>query len=153
MNAHYQLTDNDLKVLRVAQRHMGFSTRPYLEIAVKTGLQENEVIDILKTLKNEGFVTRIGPFFNLDRSSGHVSLVAMIVPENRFGEVTEVVNSYQEVAHNYKRDHEFNMWFVLAVNSKSEADRVLFEIEAKTELKTYDLPKLKEYNLDLYLEV
>lgn len=153
MSTTYQLTSNDLMVLRVAQKHFGFSSRPYQTIAEKAGLSESEVIAVLTNLKNEGFVTRIGPFLNLDNSSGYVSLVAMIVPEENYKEVTSVVNAYQEVAHNYKRNHEFNMWFVLAAKSPEDAQRVLLEIEATTKLKTYNLPKLKEYNLDLYLEL
>ncbi len=153
MTSTYQLTSDDIEVLRIAQKHFGFAVRPFQVIAEKTGLLESEVIDILNNLKKEGFVTRVGPFLNLDNSNGFVSLVAMIVPEEKYLEVTAVVNAYQEVAHNYKRAHEFNMWFVLAAKSLEEASRVLLEIEEKTKLKIYNLPKLKEYNLDLYLDL
>lgn len=153
MSANYQLSEKDLAVLRVAQKHFGFSVRPYKFLADELNMSESEVIEILKNLKNEGFITRVGPFLNLDRSSGYVSLVAMIVPEKNFYEVSSIVNSFQEVAHNYKRDHEFNMWFVLATKSFDDAKRVLAEIEKQTNLETYNLPKLKEFNLDLYLEV
>lgn len=153
MNTSYQLTNNDLNVLRLVQRHFGFSVKPFKDIAEKLNLSEQDVIHILSKLRDEGFITRIGPFFNLDRSSGYVSLVAMIVPEEKFKEISMLVNEYQEVAHNYKRNHQFNMWFVLAAKSIEDAMKLLEEIENKTNLKTYNLPKLKEYNLDLYLDV
>ncbi len=149
----YQLTAEDRKVLMVAQKHFGFTTKPYDEIAKKTQLNVDLVLKIMQKLTDEGFITRTGPFFNLDRSSGYVSLVAMKVPEDSFESVTKIVNSYDEVAHNYKRRHELNMWFVLGANSQVKAFEILKMIEEKTGLKTYNLPKLKEYNLDLFLEV
>lgn len=153
MSSNYHLSEKDLAVLRLAQKHFGFSARPYKFLADKLQMSEVEVIEILKNLKAEGIITRVGPFLNLDRSNGYVSLVAMIVPECQFDEVSSIVNDFQEVAHNYKRDHEFNMWFVLAAKSFDDANRVLLEIEKQTNMKTYNLPKLKEFNLDLYLEV
>lgn len=153
METTYQLSENDLVVLRVAQKHFGFSPTPYREIAKVTGLSEEEVMATMMNLKEKGIITRIGPFLNLDKSNGYVSLVAMIVPEERMSEVSHFVNEFQEVAHNYRRQHEFNMWFVLASKSKDEAMKVLQKIEQQTGLKTFNLPKLKEYNLDLYLEV
>lgn len=150
---NYQLTEDDRRVLRVVQKHFGFSTKPFDEIATKVGMSTDSVLKIMQNLADEGFITRTGPFFNLDRSSGYVSLVAMKVPEERFAEVTEVVNAYEEVAHNYKRKHELNMWFVLGVRSPERAFAILNDIERKTGLRTFNLPKLKEFNLDLYLEV
>ena len=77
----------------------------------------------------------------------------MKVDEPRFAEVAAIVNSFTEVAHNYKRQHELNMWFVLAAHTEAEAMSILKSIEQKTGLPTYNLPKLQEFNLDLYLEV
>lgn len=150
---NYQLTEDDRKVLSVAQKHFGFSTKPFDEIAAKVGMSTESVLKIMQNLADLGYITRTGPFFNLDRTSGYVSLVAMKVPEERFTEVTEVVNGYDEVAHNYKRKHELNMWFVLGARSPERAFAILKDIEGKTGLRTFNLPKLKEFNLDLFLEV
>ena len=38
----------------------------------------------------------------------------MAVPEERFETVTAQVNAHPEIAHNYRRAHALNMWFVLA---------------------------------------
>lgn len=107
----------------------------------------------VESLKSRGFLTRVGPFFNMDRTSGHVSLVAMKVPENCFEKVSEIVNSFEEVAHNYERNNDFNMWFVISGTSREEVNDTLSKIEYLTGFKTYDFPKLKEYVLELYLEV
>jgi DNA-binding Lrp family transcriptional regulator len=147
------LTDTEKNVLNLLQKDFGFKKMPFAELASKLSLEESALISMVRDLKERGFITRIGPFFNLDRSSGTISLVAMNVPEDRFDEVAALVNAYPHVAHNYKRTHAFNMWFVLATISPEEEAMILSDIENKTGIKTMNLPKLKEYNLDLYLEV
>lgn len=115
-------------------------------------MSEEELLLQIESLLERGILTRVGPFFNMDRTSGHVSLVAMKVPQDRFIEVSEIVNSFEEVAHNYERDHEFNMWFVVSGMGKDAVEKTLAQIEGLTKLKTYNFPKLKEYALELYLE-
>ena len=146
-------TETERNILNELQKHMGFKVSQFEEIAKKIEIGEEVLLDHILDLQKRGVITRIGPFFNLDRSSGYVSLVAMTVPDVDYVFVTEMVNSYEEVAHNYKRDNKFNMWFVLAANSEIEAIRVLGEIEMKSGYKVFNLPKLKEYSLDLFLEV
>lgn len=116
-------------------------------------MTEEDFLEKVGTLRERGLLTRIGPFFNMDRTSGHVSLVAMKVPEMCFEEVSEIVNSFEEVAHNYERNNEFNMWFVVSGTSKEDVEKTLSKIEGMTGLKTYNFPKLREFVLDLYLEV
>lgn len=122
-------------------------------MALKLVVTEDVILSKVKKLLELGFLTRVGPFYNMDKSNGYVSLVAMIVPEDRFNQVSEIVNSFEEVAHNYKREHQFNMWFVIAGKQKAEVMKVLQQIEKLTEMKTYNFPKLKEFALDLFFEV
>jgi len=143
----------EIKILNLIQKDFSISPRPFLDMAEKLGISEDVVLKVVKDLLERGILTRVGPFYNMDKSSGYVSLVAMVVPENRYIEVTDIVNSYEEVAHNYKREHQFNMWFVIASTSKEEVLELLAEIEKRTEIKTFNFPKLKEFALDLYFEV
>lgn len=148
-----QLDSLDLKILNLIQKDFEFVKQPFLEMARKLNVNEEVIITKTKSLIEQGFLTRVGPFFNMDKSSGAVSLVAMKVAEKDFDHVNEIVSGYEEVAHNYKRDHDFNMWFVVAGKNPDDVLRVLAEIESKTNLKTYHFPKLKEYALDLFFEV
>jgi hypothetical protein len=61
------------------------------------------------------------------------------------------VNGYPEVAHNYRRSHALNMWFVVATEQPERIASVLSEIAAATGLDVLDLPKLEEYFLELKL--
>ena len=122
-------------------------------MANKLEVSENEVMEKIQGLLDCGVLTRVGPFYNMDKSNGYVSLVAMVVPEQSYGDVASTVNAYEEVAHNYKREHRCNMWFVIAATDKEHVLDILNSIERDTGLKTFNFPKLKEFALDLYFEV
>ena len=77
----------------------------------------------------------------------------MSVPENDFSIVSVQVNSLSEVAHNYRREHELNMWFVIATETPAEIENSIRSIETMTGLKVYNFPKLREYYLGLWLSL
>lgn len=101
----------------------------------------------IQRLDKSGVLSRFGPLINADAIGGKSTLVAMAVPEARFESVAETVNEYPAVAHNYERDHELNMWFVVSVPDASQIESVLAKIEHETGLETYNLPKQREFYL------
>jgi DNA-binding Lrp family transcriptional regulator len=68
-----------------------------------------------------------------------------------FDRVSGMVNAFPEVAHNYERDHAFNMWFVLATESPQRVDEVIEEIRSRTGYAVFNMPKLEEYYVGLRL--
>ena len=62
-------------------------------------------------------LTRFGPMFQVERMGGAFVLAALAVPEADYERVAELVNALPEVAHNYRREHALNMWFVLATET------------------------------------
>jgi len=83
---------------------------------------------------------------------GALMLAALQVPEQRFDEVADSVNGFPEVAHNYRREHRFNMWFVLASDDPTRIAEVIDSIEKNTGLEVYEMPKIQEYFVGLRLE-
>jgi hypothetical protein len=74
------------------------------------------------------------------------------VPPEQFEQVTEIVNAFAQVAHNYARNHELNMWFVLATETQQALEQTLDDIASQTGLRVYNMPKLNEYFVGLKLE-
>jgi DNA-binding Lrp family transcriptional regulator len=91
--------------------------------------------------------------YHAERLGGGLSLCAMRIPAEQFERVAEQVNAFPEVAHNYARDHAFNMWFVLATETPARIDAVLEEIERRTGFRVYNMPKLREFFIGLKFEV
>jgi siroheme decarboxylase len=141
--------------LLVRRLHGGFplTEAPYADVARELGLTEAEVIERLARLLDEGALTRFGPLFQIERAGGQFVLAAMQVPEERFDAVAAQVNALPEVAHNYRREHRFNMWFVIACASPPEVEATCARIEAATGLHITAFPKEREFFVELRLPV
>ncbi|MEZ5933029.1 MAG: AsnC family transcriptional regulator [Alphaproteobacteria bacterium] len=146
------IDDVDKALIDRLQSGIRISETPFAAIADELGLDETEVIHRLQHLLDGRILSRFGPMYDAVRLGGGLTLAAMCVPEERFDEVVERVNAHVEVAHNYRRDHHLNMWFVLATERPEQIETVLGEIEAETGLAVLDLPKEEEYFLDLRLK-
>lgn len=126
---------------------------PFKEAAERLGTTESDLITRLGCMLDDGLLTRFGPLFHAERMGGALSLCAMKVPEQRFETVVAQVNAFPEVAHNYQRDHEMNMWFVLATETPESLDSTLREIERQTGLPVFNLPKQEEFFVNLHFQV
>lgn len=127
--------------------------RPYQEAAERLGLSEEALIEGLGALLETGILSRFGPMYHAERLGGALSLCAMQVPGEDFERVAAQVNAFPEVAHNYARDHAFNLWFVLATEQPEQKDEILAAIARVTGWPVHDLPKITEYFVGLRLEV
>ncbi|MGB8275088.1 MAG: AsnC family transcriptional regulator [Alphaproteobacteria bacterium] len=143
------LDDTDRRIIGALQGGFPVIAEPFAEVALRLGLDEDDLIARIDRLREEGVLTRFGPLFNVERLGGTVTLAAMGVPADRFDEVAQIVNVFPEVAHNYARDHALNMWFVIAAESRAGIDRVIGAIEEQTGIAVLDMPKLREFFVDL----
>lgn len=137
----------------IARLHGGLplSDRPFAELGAQLGISEEALIERLHELLARGVLTRFGPLFQIEQAGGRFVLAAMAVPEARFHAVAEQVNAHAEVAHNYRREHRLNLWFVVATETPAQADAVLADIEAETGLTVLAFPKEREYFVELRL--
>ena len=147
------LTTTDALLLR--RLHGGFllSERPFADVAQELGLAEDEVIARLKALLDDGTLSRFGPLFQIERAGGQFVLAALKVPEDRYDAVAAQVNALPEVAHNYRREHALNMWFVIACTSPAEAEAACARIAGETGLRVFAFPKEREFFVELRLPV
>jgi DNA-binding Lrp family transcriptional regulator len=109
------------------------------------------VIARLDRLLSDGWLTRFGPLFQIEAAGGQFVLAAIAVPQERFEEITRIVNDQTEVAHNYRREHALNMWFVIGAESPAEAQTVCQRIESLTGLQVWAFPKEREFFVELRL--
>ncbi len=144
-------TPEDLRLIDYLHGGFPLSERPFAEVGAALGLGEADVIAALQRLLGRGDLTRFGPLFQIERAGGLFVLAALTAPEHRYAEVTALVNSLPEVAHNYRREHALNMWFVIGTESPALADAAIARIEALTNLKVHAFPKQREYFVELRL--
>jgi len=142
------LSELEKHLLNDFQDGLPLTPRPYADIAERLGTSESAVIEALSALQENGLISRVGPVFRPNRV-GASTLAAMAVPEDRLESVGALVSAYPEVNHNYERDHELNLWFVATTADRDRLNRVLQEIERRTELEVVDLPMLEDYFINL----
>lgn len=127
--------------------------RPFAAVAAELGSDEATLIGTLSGLLASGVLSRFGPLFDAERLGGCFTLAAMAVPEADFDRVATQLTALPEVAHNYRRDHALNMWFVLATPSEQGLREALGRIRDLTGLEVLDFPKLAEYHLGFWLHL
>jgi DNA-binding Lrp family transcriptional regulator len=125
--------------------------RPFAAAARALGSDEATLIAKLKAMLDAGTLTRFGPMYDAERLGGAFTLCAMSVPAADFERVAALVNAHPEVAHNYERAHRYNMWFVIAAASRAQIAPLLATIEAETGHPVLDLPREREYFIELRL--
>ena len=130
------------------QHDFPFEPEPFAAIAAQLGVSESAVIDRLAYLKRFGALSRVGPVLR-PNSIGASTLAALAVPAERLEDVAAMVSARPEVNHNYEREHEYNLWFVITAPDRDTVDGVLADIERQTGLQPLDLPMLEDYFIDL----
>ena len=118
------------------------------------GLSENDVIKRLARLKENKIIRRIGGNFVPEKLGFVSTLCAAKVEENKIDLFASIVNQYNGVTHNYKRDSKFNIWFTFIAPSMEEIEENLEKISQKTGIKDIiNLPATKVYKIKAHFDL
>ena len=147
-----ELSAVDRKIIDKLQGEFPICDRPYAEVADRLGITEDQLLQRLERLLADKVLTRFGPMYQIERMGGAFVLAALAVPEDRYDEITALVNALPQVAHNYRREHALNMWFVLATETQAGIAEAVTRIERDTGLPVYAFPKEREFFVEMKLE-
>ncbi|MNQ01140.1 Lrp/AsnC family transcriptional regulator [Pseudomonas sp. Irchel s3a18] len=147
------MDDLDRRLINRLQRGLPLVRDPWQVVAAELESSSAELLDRLHQLLEDGVLTRFGPMFDIERLGGTFTLAALAVPEERFENVAAQLHELPEVAHNYRREHRWNMWFVLGCASEQGLADALHRIESLTGLPLLNLPKEETYHVGLYFPV
>lgn len=143
----------DRRIINQLQDGFPISERPFEKAARIMKMSEDELIERLDRLCGDGTLNRFGPMYNAEKLGGAVTLAALKAPEDRFEEIADIVNAHPEVSHNYAREDDLNMWFVIATETPGRIAKVMAEIEHETGLEVFDMPKIQEFYVGLRFQV
>ncbi|MHC8401037.1 Lrp/AsnC family transcriptional regulator [Pseudomonas sp. MDT1-17] len=144
------MDDLDRRLINRLQLGLPLVRHPWQALAAELESSSTELLDRLHALLDDGVLTRFGPMFDIEQLGGAFTLAALAVPEERFDDVAEQLQGMPEVAHNYRREHAWNMWFVLACATEHHLTEALQRIETLTGLPLLNLPKEETYHVGLY---
>ena len=105
----------DKEILNEIQWTFPLTPKPYSEMAKKFGLSEQDMMQRLRVLKDAGIIRQISAIFDTRKLGYKSVLVAMAIEPEKLDHIANQVNRHPGVSHNYERNHEYNLWFTLAV--------------------------------------
>lgn len=150
------LSDRDRELLNLMQGSFPIAERPYAEVAAEMGISEDEVLADVQRLLDDRIIRQVTPIYDT-RAFGYGSMLvaAKIDPEHPW-RAAKIVNSHPGVSHNYLRNHDFNMWFTIAVEEDSKLGLqgtldVLQELTGAESIR--QLPTLKLFKIRMDLEM
>jgi DNA-binding Lrp family transcriptional regulator len=147
-----QLDPVDASLIDEYQSEFPICERPFAQLGDMLDITEHEVLERVKRLYSQGIFRRFGAVLN-PPVIGSSTLAAVKAPESRFDAIAEHINTYPQVNHNYRREHAWNMWFVVTAGSQDRRDSILTEIESGTDCTVMSLPMLTDYYIDLEFPV
>ena len=150
------LDELDKRLLNLMQGSFPLDPRPFGAVAAKADVAEEVVLERVGRLLRERIIRQVTPIYDT-RALGYGSMLvaAKVDPENPWGPA-KIVNSHPGVSHNYLRNHEFNMWFTLAVerDSKLGLDGTLDVLQRLTGAESIrQLPTLQLFKIRMDLEM
>jgi len=149
------LNDADRKLLNLVQKEIQLVSRPFEHVAAELETTEDDVLTRLRRFRDdEGIIRQISAIFDTRKLGYTSTLIAMRVPAERVDAAARIINEHPGVSHNYERDHEFNIWFTLAVppgmNLEEHIDRLHELVGAEA---TRILPTLKMFKIEVRLDM
>lgn len=154
MSVLTRISTIDRAILNRIQSNFPVSSHPYRGIARELNLDEDDVIERVRRLKESGIIRRIGGNFVPGKLGFVSTLCAGQVPEDKIELFTSVVNTYPGVTHNYLRDNHYNIWFTFIAPSEEIIDQYLSEISEKTGVTTIiNLPATKVYKIRAHFDL
>ncbi len=102
-------------ILDIIQSDFPLTVRPYSAIGRIVGENEDEVLNILQSLKTRNIIRQISAIFNGKFLGFNTALISFQLPEQALENAARIVNAHPGVSHNYQREHPFNLWFTLSV--------------------------------------
>lgn len=142
------LSPLDCALLNQVQKHFPLEERPFKVIGQRLGMDEEAVLERLQKLDREGAISRFGAVFK-PNTVGASTLAALAVPPEHVEETAGLVNAMPGVNHNYLREHEYNLWFVITGRNREELTLRLRDIHTETGYPMLDLPMEQSYHIDL----
>ncbi|MFN4196545.1 MAG: hypothetical protein ACK4FM_00865 [Caldimicrobium sp.] len=130
-------SEQEEKLISLLQKKFPLMSRPFLNLAEEIGLEEEQVLTILKKWQEEGKLRQISAIFNPSFFQHRSSLFAFKVKEEQLTNAIEIINAHPGVSHNYLRDYSYNLWFTLVV---PPGVNLLKEVE-----KLFHLSRAEEY--------
>ena len=149
-----ELDDLDRELLNAVQWDFPLDPRPFAALGERLGIDEPQVRGRVEKVKDAGVLRQLSAIFDT-RALGYSSaLVAAKVEPEHIDDAAEVVSAHPGVSHNYKRNHDYNLWYTVAVPPGESLDDHVDELHRSSGARvTRKLPTIKLYKIGVKLDM
>ena len=148
------MDDLDKEILNEIQWSFPLVTRPFDAIAKKFNTTPEIIKERLNSLKEIGVLRQLSAIFDTRKLGYTSSLVAMEIESDKLEDVANQINRHPGVSHNYERDHQFNLWFTLAVPPGTDLKQELEKFNVLKGIKKVRmLPTLQLFKIGVKLDL
>lgn len=136
------INDLEKRIIRHLQGDLPLTPTPFAAIASEIGIDEEELLERIRGLKERGVLRRFGATLNhLQAGLKANAMVAWHVPEDRVDEVGPLMASVREVSHCYERkpnrEWKYNLFTMMHGKSKKQCRDIVERISEMTGMKDY----------------
>lgn len=144
----------DKKILNMLQKEFPLTEQPFMVVAGRCGISEDETIARIRKMKDTGIIRRIGAVFDGKKLGRASTLCAARVPEDKIDAFVRVVNANRGVTHNYRRRHEYNIWFTATAENAEALEAFLSDVKNKTGITDIlDMRAVRTFKIDASFDV
>jgi DNA-binding Lrp family transcriptional regulator len=126
-----ELDLTDRRLLNALQSDFPLVERPFAAVAAALALDEADVLRRARRLRESGVLRHLSPIFDVFRIGYRSALVAVSVAPERLEDAAAVISAHPGVSHNYAREHDFNIWFVMALPRDRDFDAEVAALAAR----------------------
>jgi len=148
-----KLGKQDKELLQLLQDNFPVEKRPWTNLGKILGIPEEEVLSRIQRLSSDGFIRKLRTILDAKKlNTCSSTLMAMKVPEEKMEGVVNVVNEYMSVTHNYRREHDYNLWFTVTTCGSKDLGSTVDEIIRRTGIPEHDildLPTTSVFKIDV----
>jgi siroheme decarboxylase len=138
----------DAEVLEALENDFPVLSTPYAIIGQLVDMSEKEVIKRALRLRQQGILRAIHTRF-VPRALGcEIALVIASVGDDGVDRAASVINAHPGVCQNYRRNHEFDLWFTICLppDSRLGIEQTVHALAAEAGIdRIHILPALKVY--------
>lgn len=145
----------DREILDIVQKEIPLVPEPFKVMAEKIGTTEEVMLERLQSMKGDA-IRQMSAIFDTKALGYKSSLVAARIAPEKLDEMAKVFNQHPGITHNYKRNHDFNLWFTIAVppNSRFGLEKTVDILGQLAEVESIRiLPTLKLFKIGVQLDV
>ena len=151
ISKNYDLTADDVRIIKEVQEDFPLISNPYSYLAKRAGVKTQELLDCLVNLNKHGVMRRVAAILHHRQAGFKANAMGVWkVPIDKIEEIAPVMASLKSVSHCYRRptypDWPYSLFTMIHGKTAKDCESIIKSLSDMSGIKEYDsLYSSKEY--------